>query len=261
MRVKFYYIDTDKEQSPSFKAVNYKGELYPVDLSEDELNNEKIEVFIRGIGWKKFSSKKLIDIPRFSLDTKDWKSYIEKYGHRIMFYSLTNVEYGSWDCCHYHMHKEFNSVVSIGLDNIERYVEWLNMVLKLQELQLPYLEDYKNNVSFPFSFVKENTFLPHYTFSVKGFPGSVQCDPTLDPLTDESILNSIYWRLGVYARGEEEDIFIRSEEVEKQMKDDKEWPVSIQDKMIKMFGKEVADLYEKCLTFDLSPDTTEKKSA
>lgn len=247
MKIKFYHIDTDIERTPTFRCINYKGKLYPIsDLANER--NGKIETFIQGIGWKKLSNKKVVEVPRFSLRSEDWKDYINKYGHPILFYSLTDKVYGSFDACLYNAHMEFNAVLDV---DIEKYQQWLDMVYKLQELCLPYLKDYEKKVRFPWKFIEEQTFIPHYTLSASGCYGSIPFSPTLNPMIDERKLDSLYWKLGLAARGEEEDPFVHAKEISDMMADDKKWPVSIKDKMIKMFSKEIADFYEEILTFDL----------
>ena len=233
--------------SATFKCIRIDDIFYPVDeyVPEDYQKRKTFEVFINGTGWKKCSTKKIMEIPRYSLQCEDWETYLKVYGIRALFYSLTNVSYGSADACHYNAHMEFNAV--LGLKDVSKYVQWLHKVFHIQELCKPYLEEYQKKVSFPWKFIEEHTIIPHYTLWT-GRMG-IPFGPTLDPISDERMLDSLYWKLGLAARNEEENIFITADEIIEKMKDDKEWPVSVRDKMIKMFNKDIADLYEECLTF------------
>lgn len=249
MKVKFYYIDTEKEMSPTFRCIKYKGVLYPID----PMWSDSKKAFIPGHGYKKITDRNVVEVPRFSLQSEDWDGYIREYGHRALFFSLTDVQYGSQDCCHYHIHMEFNAVLSV---DIKRYIKWLDLVYELQGAQLPYLQKYEKEVSFPYTFIQEHQIIPYYTISAGGL--TVPFQPTLDPIRDEKKLDSLYWKLEL--NKDDKDGFNHTEEILKRMGDSKEWPASIKDRMTKMYGHEVSELYGKILNFNLI-DEKEKKIA
>lgn len=257
MKIDFYHIkNEDKNVTPTIKCLKIENKLYPVEIDEEELSKPRVEVFVQGQGHKKISTKKLIDVPRFSMQTEDWENYLNTYGHHVLFFSLTNEQYGSMDCCYYHAHMEFNSVV--GLHNIESYVDWLSKIRKLQELQAERLKEYEKKVRFPYRFIEKHLIIPYYTLSVPGVFGSIPFTPTVDPMKDEALLNHLFYSLKMTERDQEEDIFASDEEIRNLMKDEKEWPVSIKDKMVMMYGEEIARLYEECLD---GPKESEIKQA
>lgn len=240
--------------TPTFWCVKYKGELYPIDTwmyDLSDLNFERKKVWIRGVGEKQISRKSFIEVPRYSMQSEDWNAYIEQWGYKVLFFSLTNELYGSFNACLYHAYYEFNEVVR--LRDIEKYVTWLEKVEHLQSLCQPKLEEYAEQFGKwgKIPFIDEHTIKPQYSFSVPGV-GAISMPPHLSTVDDDMMFDHLYWKIKLpeYSDPNGHIIWDEAFQVRNDIADGKlpDWPVCTKDKIIKLFGDEAAQLYEECIS-------------
>lgn len=261
MKCCFYHIEKYQQwhkrpdSFETFKATRIKDEktgrtiLYP--MSETDGNS----VFIYGQGWKKVNKKNIIDVPYFSGNVEDWDNYIEHYGKRCLFFSLTGEDLNSSDAAVWMARKEFAAI-----DDIRKHTKFMVKLHELQKVQTPIIESYKERVDYPLYLVKENLFEPSYDLGGKIGDGSLEdrlasrilIGAHLDPMADERKMRSLYYKLRMKELHPDTDtLFDTAEEVEAELANDKLWPVSIEDQMLKLYGPKVTSLYKELLELAL----------
>lgn len=256
MRCKFYHIEKyqqyrNNNSETTFKAARIKDketgktELYPMKDKDDK------EVFIYGQGWKRVNKKSIVDVPHFSWEVEDWNKYIEDYGRRCLFFSLTGEDLKSPDASVWMCRKEFESI-----DDIEKFTRFMLKLDELQKAQIPILEDYKGKVNFPYNFVEDHIIEPSYDLGGKIGDGSfldrvaniILIGVHLDPMTDERKMRSVYYKLRMKEiNPDTDDLFTTAKEIDEELANDKLWPTSIKDQMLKLYGEKVTALYEELL--------------
>lgn len=181
------HIDEDKET------------LYP-NWSEEKIKNTQVlypqtdtysdnEVFVYGIGWKKFGKTNNVVVPCFSGELEDWDRYIKEYGIECLFYSLTGYSLHSNDCCSDKYVSEFYSLLHLRFKGgIRKYQKFVDAVLKIQDIQKEKLTEmfsYKADWEVK-DIIKKNTFYPCFRIFCVIMP------PYLDTPTDDDKLERVY---------------------------------------------------------------------
>lgn len=205
-KVKFVYIGREENYripKVEFNALELskkdKKTLYPT-WSEEKIKNTQIlypqtdtcsdnEVFVYGIGRKKFGKTNKVVVPCFSGELEDWDSYIKDYGIECLFYSLTGYSLHSIDCCSSKYVSEFYSLLRLrSKGGIRKYQKFVDAVIKIQDIQrekLTKMFSYKDDWALK-NIIKENTFYPCFRILCVVMP------PYLDTPTDDDKLERIY---------------------------------------------------------------------
>lgn len=145
------------------------------------------EVFVRGIGWKKFGKTNRIFVPLFSGNIEDWDEYIQTYGKYCLFYSLTGYSLHDSDCCAFNSINEFYSLLQCE-GGIEQYQKFVENILEIQKIQthtiskkLKYLSKWQRE-----RFIQENLIRPCFRVFMLIMP------PYLDTPSDDDKLETYY---------------------------------------------------------------------
>lgn len=261
MKCRFYHIEKYQQwhkrtdSFETFKAARIKDEksgqtvLYPMS------NTDGNSVFIYGQGWKKVNKKNIIDVPYFSGNVEDWDNYIGHYGKRCLFFSLTGEDLNSQDAAVWMARKEFDAI-----DDIRKHTEFMVKLHELQEVQTPILESYKDRVNYSLYLVKDNLIEPSYDLGGKIGDGSFEdhlashiiISAHVDPMADELKMRSLYYQMRMKELHPDTDtLFDTSKEVRAELRNDKLWPVSVEDQMMKLYGPKVTSLYKELLELPL----------
>lgn len=186
-KMRFFYLNKEnnsKLPSVSFSALKVKKDndftLYP--FSETDSN----QVFIYGQGWRKIKTRNKVEVPVFSLDSDDWDYYLEKYGMRCLYFSITGRQYDSPDCCDINMQSEFSSIIKSG---VERYVGFIERFLAFHEIQNGVIDRELKRTDNDYPMYREKfIFRPQYYWFYTFCP----CECTLDPISDDAKMENFY---------------------------------------------------------------------
>lgn len=133
MEMQYYYIKNSglTEQLSKFKAVRCKNEFgnyvyYPLIVGTDN------DAFISGIGWIKLAKRKVYDIPVYDGQSEHWDSYLEKYGHRCLYYSIAGRDLCCFDAAQTSMKDEFEAINSVGAIGYPQYVKKFKRINDIQ---------------------------------------------------------------------------------------------------------------------------------
>lgn len=204
-KVKFVYIGREENHripKGEFNALKLskkdKETLYP-NWSEEKIKNTQVlypqtdtysdnEVFVYGIGWKKFGKTNKVVVPCFSGELEDWDRYINEYGIECLFYSLTGYSLHSNDCCSAKYADEFYSLLHLRFKGgIQKYQKFVDAMLKIQAIQ-------REKLTKMFSYTKDwelKYIIEKYTF-YPCFRIFLIMPPYLDTPTDDNKLETIY---------------------------------------------------------------------
>lgn len=200
--MKFIYIGQHKNQTPKggFKAIRLsksdKQKLYPT-WDDDKIKKTDIiypqtecfidgKVFVRGLGWKKFGKRNVVDVPLFSGNIDEWDDYLLTYGERYLFYSLSGYSLDDMDCCAYKEQTEFLSSLQCG---VEKYQKYVDAILEIQEIQRKRMTDELSKYYFGNSLkniVETRIIRPTFTIY------SLVIPPYLDTVVDDDNLYLYY---------------------------------------------------------------------
>ena len=205
-KVKFVYIGREENYripKGEFNALKLskkdKETLYP-NWSKEKIKNTQVlypqtdsysdnEVFVYGIGWKKFGKTNKMVVPCFSGELEDWDRYIKEYGIECLFYSLTGYSLHSNDCCSDKYVSEFYSLLHLRFKGgIQKYQKFVDAMLKIQAIQkekLTKMFSYKKDWVLK-EIIKKNIFYPCFRIFCVIMP------PYLDTPTDDDKLERIY---------------------------------------------------------------------
>lgn len=262
-RMRFFYLNNgeiNKLPSVSFDALrirqNHEITLYPFS------NNDDGNVFIYGQGWRKVRPRNKVTVPVFSLDSDDWNDYIEKYGIRCLFFSLTGRQYDSNDCCDTDMRTEFNSIIRGGVD---RYVRFIEDFLSLHEIQREKVEMELRRTDNYYPMYRDRfLFRPMYYLFYSFVPYSFGMDPECDDRRMENFYGLVrthdliredsryaaYERLLKDGRNDEASALYRkisgdcNDIVRKEINTDNDvFPCSVKDRVRFLFGDKAEKLY------------------
>ena len=203
-KVKFIYIGKIMEHNipkSGFYAFKLskrdKEKLYP-RWSENKIKETNVlypqthsfdgdEVFVRGLGWKKFGKTNKVFVPLFSGEIEDWDNYLKEYGKECLFYSLSGYALDDMDCCASNSQDEFLSIMRCkgGITQYQKYVKNIETIQEIQTKlfneKLSYMSDYQRK-----SFIDKNLIRP--CFKVFLFITS----PYLDTPNDDEKLECFY---------------------------------------------------------------------
>ena len=177
-KLNFIYIGKTMEHlipKGSFNALKLsnkdKRTLYPL-WDEEQIKNTTVlcpcslddkEVFVYGLGWKKFGKTNKVSVPLFSGELEDWDNYLNEYGKECLFYSLTGYSLKSNDCCANNMISEFLSLLQCkgGIKEYQKYVENVETIQEIQTKvfneKLSFMGNYEKK-----SFIEKNLIRPCY---------------------------------------------------------------------------------------------------
>lgn len=175
----------DKEKLyPSWSEEQIKKTtvLYPQDSPMDEN-----EVFVRGLGWKKFGKTNKVLVPLFSGEIEDWDNYLKEYGRECLFYSLSGYNLNDMDCCASNSQDEFLSLMQCE-GGIEQYQKFVENIETIQEIQtkvfnekLSFMSDYQRK-----TFIEKNLIRPCFRIFI------MIMSPYLDTPKDDDKLETFY---------------------------------------------------------------------
>lgn len=244
-------------------CLKYKGELYPLSRMGEN------EAFIYGVGWRKVNKAgtNRIDVPVYDGLLSHFKEYVEKYGKRIMFYSLTGYDLSSQDCVAYRAQMEFCVILQPKIYNdFGKYQQFVEDYHRLRELMRDKtIEIFKtlgltnedtishlNNIS-DFESHGRNEYIPKATFSFMGIPLEPSLDVTEQEKRNLLFLNAcarLKYRQGIDPKDEDawysnvwRDSEAYKQEVDKHIDND-----SIRNQMFYLYGNEIGELYEKLMS-------------
>lgn len=265
-KAKFIYInEKDSISDESFIALRLsksdKRKLYP-QWSDEEIKHNEVyypkcyggdnEVFVSGIGYKKFGKTNKVIIPKFSGNVEDWDDYLNKYGQRCLFYSLTGHSLDSMDCCIYSGITEFYSILQC-VGGIEHYQKFVDNVKAIQEIQK---KVYKEKLSYKTEyglnhFINGHLFRPSYHIMIISTP------PYLDAIDDDMKMEEYYRNYRHHEIREEHPEYTPvqiCEIIDKEFKEDDNdesdggiFPCSMKERIKFLFGEECERLYKEIL--------------
>jgi hypothetical protein len=167
---------TDRVPQQPFYAIKYKGELHPF---KDK--NEK-EIFIYGAGRIKIKKQSIVSVPLYSKKISEWNTYLNEYGKRCLYYSLTGDYLGNQDCCMIRQQQEFGCIVKYGPEKFSQFALNFNAFQKIQRDVINALPD----ICLLYS--KDMHITPRYSI-VYSF---LTCAPYMDAITDDKKLENTY---------------------------------------------------------------------
>lgn len=298
-KVRFINISNDNDyRKPKieFKALRLskrdKEKLFPL-WNEEKLKKTEIlypqtdrfgednEVFVRGLGYKKFGKTNMVVVPVYDMEIDNWDEYLNKYGKYCLFYSLSGYSLDDFDCCALSSQREFYSLLQCN-GGIKKYQEYVDMILKIQEIQtnklkemFSYLYDWEIK-----QIIQEKLFRPCYSIMFMTMP------PYLDTPADDDKLESIYRKKRyndlkithhLYKEYKELDILAQKEKeieshsndyedlrdkmyllkkeirndivsvIDKEIEEGKVFPIYMSERMTLLFGEECNRLYDSIL--------------
>lgn len=223
-------------------TIKFDGEFHPCTYQREYVegrNTTNFGSFIRGTGWK--NSKKGYKIPVYKGTTKEeWESYLSEYGKYCLFFSITGFQLGSDDCVVWAAQQEFNVTLGVGYDYMEGFLGKLNdLNSKIQKIVM---DKYKLDIfhtghqwhggkysETSWIISERDLFVVRPQYSLMAY---FLTKPHIDPVSDDSKL----WKHFVNVIGHN-----NLDEMEK------EFPVSVRDRLTYLFSKEVSDDYEKLM--------------
>lgn len=300
-KIKFFKIGTEefshwKRPTEKFYAMRLslqaKRKLYPqyedetlrqIDLlmpKSDRLFCDENEIFIYGLGRRKFGKTNKIEVPVFSGNLEDWDEYLKTYGRYCLYYSLTGYELDCFDACACPTQYEFLSILQCK-GGIKKYQKYIDNIFKIREIQEKKItETFKGSKSKYYleSMLKELSTEPSFAIMGCSMP------PYLNSMADDEKLENFYtekrkiefWNAHNY-KSRLDEISNRMKELRKQNEDDElledeysslyteifnEWnqviskeiygddpvfPISMSKRMEMIYGKECVELYDKIL--------------
>lgn len=164
------------------KQIKETNVLYPQDS-----HYEDNDVFVRGIGWKKFGKTNKVFVPSFSGEIEDWDNYLKEYGRECLFYSLSGYTLGDMDCCASMSQEEFLSLLQCkgGITQYQKYVENIEAIQEIQTKvfneKLSYMSDYQRK-----TFIEKNLIRPCFRIFI------MIMSPYLDTPNDDDKLERFY---------------------------------------------------------------------
>ncbi len=218
-------------------AIKVGGELHPCTYQSDAKKG-KYESFIRGTGWKK--SKKVYQVPVYKGTTKEeWEAYLNEHGKYCLFYSITGKQLGDDDCVIWGAKQEFHVAIGVGYEYMANFLTKINALnAKIQKIVLE-----KHNVDI-FSdrmqwnggkptddgwiISQGNLFVVKPCYSLMAY---FLTKPHIDPIVDDQKL----WKHFVSIVG--------AKNIDEGEHKEKEFPVSVRDRLTYLFSKEVSDEY------------------
>jgi len=201
-KVKFIYIGKSlcKPPKESFYALKLskkdKEKLHPTWNDEQIKNNVILypqiddgdEVFVYGLGYKKFGKTNKVEVPLFSGEIEDWDEYLKTWGKECLFYSISGYSLYSMDCCLCSSQNEFYSILECdgGIEKYQRYVENIECIQEIQKdvinEKFSYCPDWERN-----HLVDDLLFRPSYSIM-----GLLPISPYLDTIKDDEKLEKFY---------------------------------------------------------------------
>lgn len=226
------------KKDTKFNAVMIEGSYRPFDIGDKD-------VFIYGIGRKKFGKAKRIELSVID-DQTDLQEYLNLYGSDCLFYGLTNQLINNNDCSWTCVMDDFKAMLVFGID---KWIVYVERVKKLKEVvNTTYQQKYgiiannekiqttnRNNIVFRNSLFVVN--INHYLmYPFKGFPH-------FDVINDDSRLCNTF-KYCEWLKDGKEDLSI----------DTSVFPVSVKDRLIYLFNEEVANEYSELMHYFSSKD-------
>jgi hypothetical protein len=238
INIKPNYRTNPEDMVKDIVAVKLNGQFYPLEEPDAK------EVFIYGTGWKRIAKAKRYTILRFSMRTEDWNTYRERYGDRVLYFSLTNDNLNSGDCCGHCARQEFYSIRNLDL---ERYMGFVQLWERFNELQQKRLKEiyWFDTTGW---ICERHSMWPSFGW------GPISFLPSMDPIRDDKTIWNCQCQL-FHDRCEKEGIKISlthlelgfdNPEFDNIMKD---FPVSVHDRMLHVFGEEMTNIYQQLLDY------------
>lgn len=187
----FYAIKLSKKDKETLgirwgiKNLEKQIVLYP---QTDKICCKENEVFVIGVGKKKFGKTNKIEVPVFSGDINDWDTYLSLYGKECLFYSLTGEDLHQFSASLSQMQTEFLSI--IRLNDIHKYMDYVCKVKRIQQVQRNVICEkfFEKSSSWRLNYYYQNwLFRPSYR--IGGFFIST---PLLNPIDDDDKCESFY---------------------------------------------------------------------
>ena len=229
---------TPEDMEKPIVGIYHEGVLYPLDDKPDAK-----EMFIYGVGWKKIGKSKRYAIPRFSMRSEDWQSYRNLYGDHILFYSLTNSQLNSGDCCDYCARQEFLSIRNKDLVHYMGFVKLWCQFNELQQKRLMEIYPYDKN-----GWLRgRKSIRPSFGW------GFITFDPSMNPIDNDKLLWEHQCEL-FHRKCKEQGVNVSLTHLllgfdHPEYDVMKDFPVSVHDRMLHVFGEEMTELYEKLLKY------------
>lgn len=260
-KVNFIYIGkSEKRNIPQdgFYALKLskrdKEELYPswseeqikkttVLYPQDSLNND--EVFVYGLGWKKFTKTNKVFVPLFSGEIEDWDNYLKEYGKECLFYSLSGYSLDSNDCCAYNSVNEFYSLLQCK-GGIEKYQSYVSAMTRIREIQMDKIKEI-------FSSYVSEWMVKHITDKCLFRPSMrifmFITSPYLDTPEDDNKLEIVYRKKRYYELKEQyaDNIVQIDNIIRKEIEDGVVFPICMSERLEMIYGKECNNLYNYIL--------------
>lgn len=227
----------DKEEVSRFRSV--KTDFVPcVDV------DDKGKFFIYGLGWRKLGVRNRMEIPHFDINKDDINEYFQKYGIDCLYFSLTGKDYRSSDCCTLPMQYELCSMFRVK--NIKDYFEFVDVIKKIQNIQTNVIENDKDLVDWEKRYYLKDTLI-----SVR-YRMYLMTTPHLNCIDDDVQLEK-YYRAKRKRQLIKEKLYSYYDKnitttIDKEIEDGV-FPISLQDRLTYLFGKECSDLYKKALDY------------
>ena len=261
-KLKFIYIGKGNENrlpKDTFNAIKLskrdKEKLYPNWDVETIKNTEVIfpqtdgwsdnEVFVSGLGWKKFGKHNTMEVPVFSGYIEDWDEYLKTYGKHCLFYSLSGYSLDSCDCCAYISVNEFYSLLQCN-GGIEKYQSYVSAMTRIREIQMDKIKEMFSSYASEWM-LKDITDKCLFRPSMRIF--MIITSPYLDTPEDDNKLENVYRRKRYYELKEQyADNFVQIDDIiSKEIKEGVVFPICMSERLEMIYGKECNNLYKYIL--------------
>ena len=226
----YYLKSSDRTTTEPFFAIKVKKVLYPCTYQLSAKSGD-YRAFVRGTGWKK--AKEAVIIPVYSGTTKDeFEAYLTTYGKECLYYSMTGYELNSNDCCAWHSTQEFQVLLSVGYDYMESFhaeISKINTLISNSIKNYLGVTEITRWIEVGDKFYSSTDFFevrPCYSMMVYFLTA-----PHVDVINDDSKLEKHFIALH------------KPTEIEMN-----NFPESMKDRIIFLFGKDVADLYHSIMS-------------
>lgn len=242
----FYALKLSKRDKetlfPKWSAEQIKETIVYYPKTDDYKENE---LFVGGLGWKKFGKTNKVVIPTFSGNVEDWDEYLEKYGKYCLFYSLSGYSLDDMDCCAFNAQREFLSLLQCngGIVKYQKYVENFKSIQEIQKKVFAEKLSFISETEMKY-FVRDNLFTPYFAEWILSIP------PYLDTPNDDYKMEVFYRKYRKHEiKLEHSDYDWKkiSEIMDKEMEEGKVFPICMSDRMKMLFGEKCHTLYQYIL--------------